>query len=297
MFEFRRLKHFIAVAEELHVGRAAVRLSMSQPPLSRSIHQLEESLNVQLFERTSQGVELTNEGEIFLIEARKILQMVERACETTTQAKRGEIGRLVIGYYGSTIFNVLPRLMAEFKSRHPAADLSIHHMNKSEQIQALRDHHIHIGFIRYVGDEPDILTKTIMREPIHVALPESHPLVEAQSISIDELAKEPMVVFPRSPRPSFADYVISACQKSGFVPNIVQEADDAECCIALVSAGLGVSMVPQSLISLQVPGVVYKPMAPSDMLMTELSVIYLADRRAPVLDAFLGCLKDIDSIL
>jgi len=296
MFEFRRLKHFIAVAEELHVGRAAVRLHMSQPPLSRSIHQLEESLGVELFVRTSQGVELTNEGEVFLKEARKILQMVERACEFTSQAKRGEIGRLVIGYYGSAIFNVLPRLMAEFKARYPSAELSIHNMNKGEQIQALRDHNIHIGFIRYVGDEPDIVTKTILREPIQVALPVNHPFAEAQSISIDELAKEPMVVFPHSPRPSFADQVIAVCRKAGFVANIVQEADDAETCIALVSAGLGISMVPQSVSHLRVPGVIYKPLTP-DIMMSDLCCIYLADRRAPVLDAFLGCVKDIDAII
>ncbi|MEE8058974.1 MAG: LysR family transcriptional regulator [Pseudomonadales bacterium] len=293
MFEFRRLKHFIAVAEELHVGRAAVRLHISQPPLSRSIHQLEAFLGVQLFVRTPQGVELTNEGEVFLKEARKILQMVERACEFTAQAQRGEIGRLIIGYYGSAIFNVLPRLMAAFKLRYPSAALSIHNMNKSEQIQALRDHSIHIGFIRYVNDEPDITTETIMREPIHVAVPANHPLAEKESMG--ELSTKPMMVFPRSPRPSFVDQVISLCHKSGFVPNIVQEADDAETCIALVSTGLGISMVPASLSNLRIPGVVYRPLS-EEMLMTELSCVYLADRNAPVLDAFLGCVKDIESL-
>ena len=295
MIEFRRLKHFITIAEELHIGRAAVRLHMSQPPLSRSIHQLEESLDVELFVRTSQGVELTNEGEVFLKEARKILQMVERACEVTTQAKSGEIGRLVIGYYGSPIFNLLPRLMAEFKLRFPLAELSIHNMNKGEQIQALRDHRIHIGFTRYVSDEPDIVTKTILCEPLLVVLPKNHPLVNAQSISIDELAKEPMVGFPNSPRPGFMDQVIAICRKEGFVPNIVQCADDAVTGVALVSAGLGISIVPQSVSHLQLPGIVYKPLMP-ETLTTELSCIYLEDRRAPVLTAFLGCLEDIDSI-
>lgn len=295
MFEFRRLKHFIAVAEELHVGRAAVRLHMSQPPLSRSIHQLEESLGVELFVRTPQGVELTNEGEVFLKEARKILQMVERACEYTTQAKRGEIGRLVIGYYGSAIFNVLPRLMATFKSCYPSAELSIHNMNKGEQIQALRDHRIHVGFIRYVGNEPDIVTKTVVRESIQVALPENHPLAEADSIAIGQLEKEPIVVFPHSPRPSFADQVIAVCRKAGFVPNVAQEADDAVTSIALVSAGFGISLVPRSVSNLRVPGVIYKPLTP-DTLMSDLSCIYLADRRVPVLDAFLGCLNDIDAM-
>lgn len=295
MFEFRRLKHFIAVAEELHIGRAAVRLHMSQPPLSRSIHQLEESLGVELFVRTPQGVELTNEGEVFLKEARKILQLVDRACEFTTQAKRGEIGRLVIGYYGSAIFNVLPRLMARFKSRYPSVELSTHNMNKGEQIQALRDHRIHIGFIRYAGNEPDIMTQTVVRESMQVALPASHPLASAASIAIEQLINEPLIIFPHSPRPSFADHVIAECRKAGFVPNIAQEADDAVTCIALVSAGFGVSMVPQSLVNLRMPDVVYKPLTP-DILMSDLSCIYLADRRAPVLDAFLNSLKDIDAI-
>lgn len=296
MFEFRRLKHFIAVAEELHVGRASVRLHMSQPPLSRSIHQLEQSLEVQLFVRTAHGVELTNEGEVFLVEARKILQMVERASELTNQAKRGEIGRLIIGYDGSAIFNVLPRLMAEFKKRYPSADISIHKMRKGEQIQALRDHNIHIGFIRYVSDEPDVVSENIISEPIKVALAENHRLASLSSISLEDLANVPMIVFPRSPRPSFADQVIMACRKAGFVPNIVHEADDAETCIALVSADVGLSIVPQSLSCLKVPGVVYKPLLPA-VLNTDLSCIYLADRRAPVLEAFLNCVRDIDSFL
>ena len=296
MFELRRLKHFIAVAEELHVGRAAVRLHMSQPPLSRSIHQLEESLDVQLFIRTSHGVELTNEGEVFLVEARKILKMVERACEVTNQAKRGEIGRLVIGYYGSVIFSVLPRLMAEFKRRYPLADISIHNMKKGEQIQGLRDHSIHIGFIRYVSDEPDIISNNIISEPIQVALPQNHALAAQASVSLDELNNQPMIIFPRSPRPSFADQVVMVCRKAGFVPNVVHEADDAESTIALISAGVGVSLVPSSLVHLQVPGVVYKPLLPP-VMNTELSCIYLKDRRAPVLDAFLECVNDIDDLM
>lgn len=295
MIEFRRINHFIAVAEELHVGRAAVRLHMSQPPLSRSIHQLEESLGVELFVRTPQGVELTNEGEVFLLEARKILQMVERACELTSKAQRGEIGRLVIGYYGSAIFSVLARLMAEFKLQYPAAEISIHNMNKGEQIQALRDHRIHIGFIRNVGGEPDIISKTIFRETIQVALPSSHPLAEAESLKIEQLANEKLVIFPHSPRPSFADQVIDIFRKAGYDPNIAQEADDAVTCIALVSAGCGISLVPESVGNLSMPGVVYKPMA-AEKLMSDLSCIYLSNRRAPVLDAFLHSLNCLECI-
>ncbi len=294
MFEFRRLKQFVVVAEELNIGRAAVRLHMSQPPLTRSIHQLEESLNTPLFLRTPQGVELTSEGEVFLKEARKILLMVERSYELLVQAKRGEIGRLVIGYYGSVIFNLLPRIMADFKARCPSADLAVHNMNKNEQLQALREHRIHIGFARHVSDEPDMVIKTILHEPILVALPERHPLAKMPDVSLEDLIKEPLVVFPRSPRPSFADHVTSIFRSEiGFAPDIIQEADDAETCIALVGAGVGISLVPESLKSLQVPGVTYIPLSKVN-LTSEVSYFHLAERRAPVLDAFLSSIRCMD---
>jgi DNA-binding transcriptional LysR family regulator len=286
MFDLRKLKQFIAVAEELHFGRAAVRLHMSQPPLSRSIHQIEKDLEVNLFIRHPHGVELTNEGEVFLEEARNILLNVERAYERTLQAKRGEIGRLVIGYHGSTVFDQLPRLLAQFREHYPEAQIDMHNMNKNEQLLNLRDHSIHVGFIRNVNDEPDITTHNITKEAIFAAVYDSHPLIKAKTVALKTLSNEAFIVFPRVTRPSFADQTIAQCRKAGFVPNIVQESEDATSALVLVSAGMGIALVPQSACNIKIPGVKFIPLSDKNFYV-ELSCIHLSKRRATVLDAFL----------
>ena len=291
MFDLRKLRQFIAVAEELHFSKAAVRLHMSQPPLSRSIHQIEKDLEVDLFVRHSHGVELTNEGEVFLNEARNILLTVERAYERTQQAKRGEIGRLVIGYQGSGVFDLLPRLIARFKKDYPQAKIDIHNMNKNEQVLNLRNHSIHIGIIRHVNNEPGITTHTIAKEPIYVAISKEHSLAKAKSVSIKSLATEPLIVFPRANRPGFADQTIAKCRKSGFVPNIIQEAEDVISALVLVSAGLGVSLVPHSACNIRIPNVTFIPLDNLNFY-AELCCIHLTERRAPVLEAFLEIIKN-----
>jgi DNA-binding transcriptional LysR family regulator len=292
MFDLRKLKQFIAVAEELHFGRAAVRLHMSQPPLSRSIHQIEKDLQVDLFIRHPHGVELTNEGEVFLQEARNILLNVERAYERTLQAKRGEIGRLVIGYHGSTVFDLLPRLLAKFRDQYPEAQIDMHNMNKNEQLLNLRDRSIHIGFIRNVNDEPGITTHIISKEDIYAAVSDTHPLLKTKTnkVSLKALGNEAFIVFPRANRPSFADQTIAECRKAGFVPNIVQESEDATSALVLVSAGMGIALVPQSACNIKIPGVHFLPLSDKNFN-AELSCIHLSEHRAPVLDAFLNVIN------
>ncbi len=291
MFDLKKLRQFIAVAEELNFGRAAVRLHMSQPPLSRSIQQIEKDLEVDLFIRHPHGVELTNEGEVFLKEARNILLTVERAYERTLQAKRGEIGRLVIGYQGSTVFDLLPRLIARFKQSHPQAQIDMHNMNKNEQLLNLRNHSIHIGIIRHVNDEPGITTQTIAKEPIYVAVSNSHALSKAKTVAMKALAAEALIVFPRDNRPGFADQTIAECRKAGFVPNIVQETEDVISALVLVSVGLGVALVPHSACNIKIPAVRFIPLGNPEFH-AELCCIHLTERRAPVLEAFLQVIQN-----
>ena len=291
MFDLRKLRQFIAVAEELHFGRAAVRLHMSQPPLSRSIHQIEKDLEVELFIRHPHGVELTNEGEVFLNEARNILLTVERAYERTLQAKRGEIGRLVIGYQGSTVFDLLPRLISRFKQDYPQAQIDMHNMNKNTQLLNLRNHSIHIGIIRHVNDEPGITTHTIAKEPIFVAISSKHSLAKSKSIALKSLAAEPLIIFPRANRPSFADQTIAECRKAGFVPNIAQETEDVISALVLVSVNLGVSLVPHSACNIKIPDVTFIPLS-NLKFYAELCCIHLTERRAPVLEAFLNIIQN-----
>ena len=289
MFDMRKLRQFIAVAEELHFGKAAIRLHMSQPPLSRSIQQIEKDLQAELFIRHPHGVELTNEGEVFLKEARNILLTVERAYERTAKAKRGEIGRLVIAYQGSTIYDILPRMLVKFKSKFPQAQLDLHNMDKNEQLLNLRNHSIHIGIIRHVNNEPGIVTRTLAKEAVYIAVADDHAMAKQKSLTIKQLEAESLIVFPRTNRPSFADQVIAECRKSGFIPKVVQETEDVISALVLVSVKTGIAFVPASACNIKIPGVSFLPLN-DKQLSAELCCIYLKDRRDPVLSAFLNTL-------
>ena len=291
MLEIRKLRYFIAVAEELHFGRAALRLHMSQPPLSRHIKALEHMLDVQLFTRSSQGVELTTEGQTLLAEAKKIIRLSDRAVELTQQAKRGEIGRLEVAYYGTAIFQILPNLLKKFKDRFPTIALSLHNLNKDDQLQAIRDHQIHIGFNRYIVEAPDLETQTIVSERLFVALSDEMAPPGEKAIELSTVAGWPLVLFPIGPRPSFADQIIKVFGDAGLTPTIAQEAEDAISAIALVGAGFGVTLVPQSATCLQLPHVVYRPLA-SSAPSTDLLCVYLAANRPPVLNAFVEFLRE-----
>ncbi len=289
--DIRKLRYFVAVAEERHFGRAALRLHISQPPLSRNIKELETELDVELFTRTAQGVELTTEGETLLHEAHKILRLVDRAAELTQQAKRGEIGKLEVGYYGTAIFQIVPNLLKEFKDRHPSIALALHNLNKDEQLKALRDHQIHIGFNRYIDEAPDLEIQTIVSEPLFVALPNETDTATSEPASLAMLAERPLILFPIGPRPSFADEIIKVFGDAGYTPQIAQEAEDAVSAIAMVGAGFGITIVPQSATSLRLPDVTYRALA-EPAPVSDLQCVYLAGQRPPVLDAFVEFLRE-----
>lgn len=294
MLEIRKLRYFVAVADEQHFGRAALRLHISQPPLSRHIKELETQLDVTLFTRGSQGVELTTEGETLLHEARKILRLVDRAIELTQQAKRGEIGRLEVGYYGTAILQIVPNLLKGFKERYPSIALALHNLNKDEQLKALRDHQIHVGFNRYITDAPDLETQTIVSEPLYVAMPgNKNDAGEAnEPMQLARIADQPLILFPIGPRPSFADEIIKVFADGGFTPEVAQEAEDAVSAIALVGAGFGITIVPQSATSLRLPGVTYRALA-APAPASDLQCVYLAGgTRPPVLEAFVEFLGE-----
>lgn len=285
MLEIRKLRYFVAVAEELHFGRAALRLHMSQPPLSRHIKELEELLDAQLFNRSSHGIELTNAGEALLPEAKRILAMVEHASEVTTQAKRGEIGRLDVGYYGTGIFEMIPHLLKGFKREHPDIAISLQSINKRDQLKALRSRNLHVGFTRYITEAPDLETILIASEPLHVALSSEEWQGGDDALELADVAALPLILFPGVPRPSFADEVLKLFADADLQPRISQEAEDAVSAVALVGAGFGCAVVPRSALSLRLPGVTYRPLAEPTPA-CELACVYLAGERPPVLDAF-----------
>ncbi|MGQ3676445.1 LysR substrate-binding domain-containing protein [Xanthobacter sp. TB0139] len=286
--DLRHLRYFIAVAEEGNIGRAATRLHISQPPLTRQIQQLEAELGVTLFIRTPRGMEMTEAGALFLEEARNIRSILEQATERTQRAGQGKLGRLDIAIFGSAILDVIPKLLLAYKERFPDVKIVLHTMNKHEQVEALRQRRITVGFNRLLTPIADITEELVTTEALRLAVNTANPLAALDEVPFSKLADQPLVLFPTGARPSFLDTVVSLCQSAGFVPQISQEVGDAVTGVALVASGFGVTLVPDSACNLTLPGVVYLPVTgipePSRV---DLSCIYRSDNRSPILAAFL----------
>jgi DNA-binding transcriptional LysR family regulator len=285
--DLRQLECFIAVAEEGNIGRAATRLRMTQPPLTRRIQRLERDVGATLFVRTSRGVEITPPGLALLDQAQRIVAMSERALEITRAAQAGEAGQLVAGYFGSTIFGVVPRLLADFTAASPGIDVRLERQQKNQQIEALRDGRIHVGFGRFYGDEPAMTTLDLATEPLFVALPDRHPWHGRSQLRIADLTGQELVLFPRA-RPSFADEVLKLCASARFTPRIRTEAEDAVTALAQVAIGSGVAVVPRSACNIALPGLGFVPLA--DAPHQNLSCIYRHGDTTPVLQALLSFL-------
>lgn len=289
--ELRHLKYFAVLAQELNFNRAAIRLHISQPPLTRQIHQLESELGVQLFVRLPRGLELTAAGTSLFDDARRILGMVDAAKDRAAKAGRGEIGRLDVGIFGSAIFNHIPRLLLQFRQLYPDVQISLHEQTKAEQIQALRERRLTIGFNRHVSGEHDIVVETVYLEPLLVALHSAHPLAQKAAISIRELSGEPLILYPNNTREGFADHVVSLFHDEGLQARVVQEVKDAVTAVALVSSGFGLCVTPEAASSLRLPGVVYRPLNANPPPAIDLVCLYRRDDTSPILAAFLETVR------
>lgn len=255
--ELRHLRYFAAVAHERHFRRAAANLHISQPPLSQQIQNLEEELGVKLLLRTGRHVELTSAGRVFLAHAEKILQSVQTACNDAKRAQQGMIGKLGVGFLGSAAYSVLPWILSSFRSAVPEVELELHQQSISEQVKALCDGQIDVGVLRSPINNSRLVTKTIFVEHFAVAVPATHRLATARRLFLRDLSDEDFVIFPPQPGMMFYNIVHALCQSGGFVPRIVQMATPMQTVIGLVRAGIGISLVPQSVRQLTAPDVVY----------------------------------------
>jgi DNA-binding transcriptional LysR family regulator len=292
--DLRQIRYFLALATELNYTRAASQLNISQPPLTRHIQQLEHSIGVMLFERSTRGVALTQAGKIFLEEARKIVALADQAVNKTKLAHQGQIGRLDIGIFGSSTISVIPTLLIELRKTHPDIIISLQNTTKMQQIDGVREKHLDIGFNRIYPSVPDLAVETVMLENLYVALHNDHPFANNQTIEVKDLVDQPFILFPNNVRPSFADNVIMLCSNAGFTPNVVHDVEDIFTAIALISAGLGIAIVPESAISLRLSNVRYHLLDAKEAKV-DLSCVYRADNKSPALLAFLEAVHRLRS--
>lgn len=285
MMELRTLRYFVTVAEELHFGRAALKLAITQPPLSLAIRHLEDELGVTLFARTRRRVALTHAGDMFLEQARAILARAAEAVHLTQAAARGDIGRLSIGYMSASIFTLLPAVLREFAARHPGVRLDLRELTLPQQIAALRAGDIHAGFVRPPVTDADLMSAALLEEPLRVAVPAGHPLAAARRIRARRLASEPFVMFQRSPGLVLHDLVLRFCLQQGFSPRVAQEASQTHAVVGLVSAGIGVALVPASAQEIRLRGVEFRPLAEKSPPVGT-CLAWRRDETSPVLRAF-----------
>lgn len=285
MIELRHLRYFVAVAEELHFGRAAQRLHIAQPGLSQQIKALENELGVSLLARSRRRVELTSAGHVFLEEGRRALVQLERASSLARRAASGKIGRLVIGGTESATWVVLPELLREFRRRYPNVDLAIREMPSPLQLAALREAEIDVGFVRPPINREGLVAHTVLEERLGILLPKSHPLAKRPEIPIAALRDELFVIHPARPS-GWADFMVGICRDHGFEPRIAQEASETATAVSFVAAGLGLTIVPVSLKGLVRPGVVYRPVsAPAPT--AQLLLVYRSGVVPPTLNKLL----------
>lgn len=258
--DLRQLRQFVALAEHLHFGRAAAALHISQPPLSRSIQDLEARLGATLFDRSRRKVELTEAGTWYLEEARQVLARLERAGRTVAEMGAGGAGTLRIGFVSIADYSVLPGLLRRYKAAHPGVTLALREMVTEAQVTALTTGEIDLGFVLPPLAGTPLESVLLHREGLVVALPETHPLARKSGpLRIAGLSGDAFVTVPRVLAPALSDSVADLCAQAGFVPRVAQEAVQMQTVVSLVSSGLGVAIVPASMLNLKRRGVVYRP--------------------------------------
>ncbi len=291
--ELRHLRYFVAVAEELNVRRAAERLHVSQPPLSRQIHDLEDEIGAKLFIRGKRGMQLTEAGQFLLEEARQILGQSERAIRLTNAASRGEAGRLAIAYSAAVFDPVFSRAARVFRHRFPMVELAMRELSFSSQLEALLNQQLDVGYVGTAPEHPDndheLAYECIRRVGTCIALPRDHPLTKRKHLKLEDLAEEPFV-FPRQSMSSFRSWLLELCRAAGFTPKIVQDADNAMGIMGLVASGVGVAFSPETVRIFEAMGFECRLLPETPKF--ELNTVWRRGNTSPLVPAFLKILRE-----
>jgi DNA-binding transcriptional LysR family regulator len=283
--DLRHLRYFVAVAETLSFGRAAERLHISQPPLSRQIRGLEHELGAPLFSRTRRSVRLTAAGAALLPEARRLLRDADALQAGARQLASGEVGTLALGFISVAAYNLLPELAPEFRRRHPGIKLALQEATSDVQLAALGRGELDVGLVLPPVEAPALEYAPLLHDTLVAALPAGRG--GRGPIALASLRDEPFILFPRTVGTSLYDQIAGACERAGFAPRVEQEAIQMQTIISLVAAGMGVALVPASLMKLRRTGVVYRPLADARPRI-ELGIAWRRGDDAPAVRAFVG---------
>ncbi|WP_110206769.1 LysR substrate-binding domain-containing protein [Nocardioides daejeonensis] len=290
--ELRHLRYFVAVAEELHFGRAAERLHMAQPPLSQQIKQLEAELGFALFERTTRQVALTPAGERYLERTRAVLLAVDQAGAEAKRVSTGEVGRVALGFIGSATYSLLPELARGLRDSFADIEFDFKgEMLTPDQEAALRDGSIDVAILRTPVTDGALEVEVVRRESLVVALPVGHRLAEQESVRVKELKGEPFISYPSEHRSVLHDAVQALCRRAGFRPRKVAQVAETSTMVVFVAAGLGVAVLPESVTALSLPGVAFRPVA--DRVTVDLAIGWHPERLTPAAELVVDHLRAV----
>ncbi len=293
MFDLNQLRCFVTVAEELHFGRAAARLNMTQPPLSRQIQVLEHIVDAPLLERTSRSVRLTPAGRSFLPEARRILKLAETASQVARRIALGKIGSLKIGYTAAASYGFLPDLIAACRARLPEVDFSLKEMVSGDQLEALASGQIDAGLLRPPIARPELATRRVLAEPLLAAVPRKHRLASAASVAIKDFDGEPFVMYSPYESRYFHDLLVAQFSRADILPRYVQHVGQIHSILAMVRAGLGVAIVPAAAANLKLADVKLKPLKLRTPAPVELFMVWRREDENPLLPALVDIAADV----
>jgi DNA-binding transcriptional LysR family regulator len=290
--DLRQLRYFLAVSEELNFSRAALRLHISQPPLSRQIQQLEDQLGVQLFIRSKTGVTLTDAGKAFLPEVKRALLQVEKAIDAARTTRGANSGKFVVGY--TTVFerSAIPDVMGELRQRYPDWQFLTRGHHSINLVREVKNGTMDAAFIGLHTDAQGLMVENIIDDPLVVAMPSTHRLAPKRSISFNDLCDEPIFWFQRRLNPGFYDHCQAFFNRIDFKMNVIPEPPDHHIMLGLIAEGKGIALVPSSLQRIKRQGVIFRKMKEEpNRLSMGITVVYAKQNTSPVLQSFLELIR------
>lgn len=290
--ELRHLRYFVAVAEDMHFGRAAKRLHIVQPALSKQIAALERELGVTLISRTKHRIAFTPAGEAFFEEALDILRRVDHATRTAKMTESGAVGSLDIGFNGPAMLTVLPPLLRAHRERYPGVRFVLHELPSAPLVRRIKDGALDAGFVHPLPPDETLQFVTVLREPFIVGLPESHPLAGETAIDLADCSDDTFVLVSRSGSPGFFNQCLALCQGYGFSPAVIEEGNSPAARYGMVSAGIGVTVVSESAIHAPFPGVVFRPLI-NPSVEVDLAFAYRPNDGSAALAALMQTLEEV----